>query len=243
VRGIFLNSPAAAVGATLAGVVTSTWSTFGPVFGQQVSLSAAGIASLLAAAMAGSVIFQYPMGRLSDMVDRRYVMAGAGVFGAIFGIVLFYLTGERSFGTLFYVCVVCYGGVLYSVYALAVAHGNDHANPSEFVKVSSGLLILYGFGTMIGPLLGGQLMELLGPGGVFTTTTLGHVAFAVYAFYRTFRNAAVDAEDRTDFQTVNSVRSTPESYALDPRSQPEAYVLTEEGDLPPMLPPVKVERD
>jgi MFS family permease len=243
VRALFLNSPAAAVGATLAGVVTSTWSTFGPVFGQQVSLSAAGIASLLAAAMTGSILFQYPMGRLSDIIDRRYVMTGAGIFGAIFGTALSYLTGSGSFGTLFYICVICYGGVIYSIYALAVAHGNDHANPSEFVKVSSGLLILYGFGTMAGPLLGAQLMELLGPGGVFTTTTIAHAGFAGYAFYRTFRNPAVALDNRTDFQTINAARSTPESYALDPRSQPEAYMLTEEGELPPMPPPVKVERD
>lgn len=242
-RALYRNSPAAAVGAGLAGVVSSTWGTFGPVFGQQVNLSSAGIASLLAAAMTGSILFQYPMGRVSDLIDRRYVMAAAGVVGIIFGTILSWLTNAGSFGTVFYLCVVGYGGVIYSIYALAVAHGNDHADPSEFVKVSSGLLILFGFGTMAGPLLGATMMNIFGPGGVFTTTTMAHALFAGYAFYRTFRNPAVAQDDRVDFQTMNTVRATPESYSLDPRSQPEAYVLTDEGELPPMPPPVKVELD
>ncbi|MEL6751136.1 MAG: MFS transporter [Pseudomonadota bacterium] len=240
---LFRNSPAAAVGAFLAGIISSTWNVFGAVFGQQVEMSPAGIATLLAVAMLGSILFQYPIGKLSDLIDRRYVMAGAGVVGIVFGAVLAWLTNLNTFGTLFYVCVVGYGGVIYSIYSLAIAHGNDHADPSEFVKVSSGLLILYGFGTMAGPLIAAQMMNIFGPAGVFNTTTLTHAAFASYALYRTFKNERVVEDERVDFQTLNTMRATPESYNLDPRSQADAYVLTEEGELPAMPPPVKVDLD
>ena len=47
-----------------------------------------------------------------------------------------------------------YGAFAYTLYSIAVAHANDHARPEDFVKVSGGLLLLYGFGTMIGPVLG-----------------------------------------------------------------------------------------
>lgn len=239
--GLFRNSPAAAVGALLSGIISSAWTNFGPVFGQQVGLTSAGIASLLAVAMAGSVVFQYPLGRLSDLVDRRYVMALAGILGALFGSVMTGLTTTQQFGTLFFVCVFAYGGVIYSIYSLAVAHANDYADSADFVKVSSGLLILYGGGTMIGPLLTAQLMDMVGPSGVFTTTTMAHVCFAVYAIYRTFRRERAKDEERTDFQTMASTRTpTQEYYVLDPRSQLDTG--EEDGDeLPPMPAAVEVE--
>ncbi|MDD9910871.1 MAG: MFS transporter [Ahrensia sp.] len=239
--GLFRNSPAAAVGAIMSGVISAAWTNFGPVFGQQVGFGSAAIASLLAVAMGGSIVFQYPLGRLSDMIDRRYVMVLAGVIGVLFGSIMTVLTNAGSLDTLFFICVFAYGGVIYSVYSLAVAHANDYADADSFVKISSGLLILYGFGTMVGPLLTAQLMEIFGPSGVFTTTTLAHIIFAAYALYRTFRRARASEVDRTDFRATGSARTqTPESYALDPRSTPDAYRLEDDDELPPMPPPVDI---
>jgi len=243
IPAIFRNSPAAAVGALMSGVISSAWTNFGPVFGQQVGLTSAGIASLLAVAMGGSIVFQFPLGRLSDMIDRRYVMVLAGIIGVLFGSIMTVLTTTGSFGTLFFICVFGYGGVIFSIYSLAVAHGNDYVEADNFVKISSGLLILYGFGTMVGPLFTAQLMDLFGPSGVFSTTTIAHVIFAAYALYRTFRRARADIDNRTDFRATGSARTqTPESYALDPRSAPDTYRLEEEDELPPMPPPVEVKK-
>ena len=50
------------------------------------------------------------------------------------------------------------------MYALAVAHANDFAAPDEFVKIAGGLLLLLGFGTMVGPILAAQAMERLDAG-------------------------------------------------------------------------------
>ena len=241
IPAIFRNSPAAAVGALMSGIISAAWTNFGPVFGQQVGLTSAGIASLLAVAMAGSIVFQYPLGRLSDMIDRRYVMVLAGIIGVLFGTIMTAMTTAGNYGTLFFVCVFAYGGVIYSIYSLAVAHANDYVEADGFVKISSGLLILYGFGTMVGPLFTAQLMDMFGPSGVFSTTTIAHVIFAAYALYRTFRRARIDEEQRTDFRGVGLARTqTPETYALDPRSAPDAYRLEDEDDLPPMPPPVEV---
>ena len=126
--------------------------------------------------------------------------------------------------------------------SLAVAHANDFAENSDFVKVSSGLLMLYGIGTMLGPLFTAYLMDITGPSGVFTATTIAHGAFASYAFYRTFRRQPVSEEDRTDFQTIAVTRNTTqESYVLDPRSSLDASDA--EDELPPLPAPVVVELD
>ena len=244
IPALFRNSPAAAVGAFLSGIISSAWSNFGPVFGQQVGMSSALIATLLACALLGSVIFQYPLGKLSDMIDRRYVMVIAGIIGIASGSLMTFMAGMNTYNELFFAAVILYGGVIFSIYSLAVAHANDFADSTDFVKISSGLLLVYGFGTMVGPLMTAQLMDMIGPSGVFTTTTIAHGLFASYALYRTFRRQQVEEEDRIDFQTVGLARTTtPQSYELDPRSSPEAYQLDEDDELPPMPPPVKVEMD
>ena len=238
VPALFRNSPAAVIGAFLSGVISAAWTNFGPVFGTQVGLSSAQLATLLALALTGSVIFQYPLGRLSDVIDRRYVMAIAGVLGAGAGMLMVLLANEGELGTTFFVAVVLYGGVIYSIYSLAVAHGNDFAEADRFVEVSSGLLIMYGFGTMAGPLFTAQLMDVMGPSGVFTATTIAHAALAAYAIYRSVRRPALEHQERNDYQITALARTqTPESYVLDPRSNAER---ADAAELPPMLPPVDV---
>jgi len=221
---LFRNSPVAAVGSILAGIISSTWGNFAPVYGQQSGMSLAGIATLMAFAMIGAVLFQYPFGRLSDKIDRRYVMVIAGVIGAVSGIALSTYSGDQIGNSTFMAWIVLYGGVIYSIYSLNVAHANDVGDPNDFVKIAGGLLILYGIGTMIGPLVAAQMMSTFGIGALFLTTTIAHLAYAVYAFYRSLRRAQVEVEEQVSFQLGPLARTqTPETYNLDPRSDAEAY--------------------
>ena len=235
VRAIFSRSPVAFVGSVLSGVISSAWSNFAPVYGQAVGFSNTAIASLLAVAMLGSVLLQLPIGRLSDVIDRRYAMVLVCIFGAGLGTLLTALTATGWFGWFFYGAIACYGAAIYSIYAVVVAHGNDYASPDDFVETASGLLILYGAGTMIGPLMTAQLIDTFGATGLFTATTIAHVALGLYALYRTFRRAA--PRDQTDFSPLPITRTqTTETYALDPRSESDES----EGLAP--LPVIKVRR-
>ena len=220
VRTIFTRSPVAFMGSILSGVISSAWMSFAPVYGQGVGLSNTAIASLLAVAMLGSVVLQLPIGRLSDVIDRRYAMVLVCAMGAGLGTLLTTLTLSGSFGWLFYGAIAAYGAAIYSIYAVVVAHGNDYASPDDFVETASALLILYGAGTMIGPLVTAQLIDSFGVTGMFTTTTVAHAALGVYALYRTFRRAAPDQSQ--DFAQLPAGRTqTPETYALDPRADAE----------------------
>lgn len=214
---IFRNSPVAFIGVMLAGVLSGAWNNMAPVFGQKAGLSTTEIATLVVAAMAGGIVFQVPLGRISDRVDRRYVMSAAGLIGVAGATGGVYLADAGAIA-LFVVAFVL-GGIIYPTYSLAVAHANDYAADEDFVKISSGLLILYGVGTMIGPLYAAYLMETFGPGGIFQSIGTAAALYAAYAFYRTYRRVALPAEDRPDFQTTPLARTqTPTSFALDPRA-------------------------
>ncbi|MBB3949358.1 MFS transporter [Aureimonas jatrophae] len=210
-RMIWRNSPAAVVCVTLSGVLSGAWTNMAPVFGQRVGLSTAEISTLLVATMGGGLVFQFPLGRLSDRVDRRLVMVLAGLIGLSAALAGLLVWGSAHL-PLFAIAFVI-GGVIYPAYSLAVAHANDFARPTDFVKISGGLLILYGFGTMAGPMLAAWLMETFGPRGLFLATGASHVGFAAYAAWRMLRRPdVVPAAERADTASVAPVPiTTPET--------------------------------
>jgi uncharacterized membrane protein YfcA len=115
--------------------------------------------------------------------------------------------------------ILLFGGMIYPMYALAVAHANDFAASDDFVKIAGGLLLIYGVGTMSGPLFGAIAMEWISAEGLFAFCALVHLALGLYTLYRMRQRAAPDLAGRETFQGMPAPRTvTPESVALDPRA-------------------------
>ena len=218
-RGLYANSPVAFVGCFLIGAANGAWGTLGAVYGARVGISTPEIALMMSIVVVAGAVMQLPAGKLSDLTDRRYVLAGAAVGAAVFALLVFLAQPRASW--LVIVMTGCYGALAYTLYSIAVAHANDHAKPEEFVKVSGGLLLLYGFGTMAGPVIGSTLMTLLRPESLFLATALAHVLLAAYTLLRISRRAPVPQGAKDAFKTLPSDRAvTPESLRLDPRTKP-----------------------
>ena len=217
-KGLYANSPVAFTGCFLIGVANGAWGTLGAVYGARVGISTANIALMMSIVVVAGAIMQLPAGRLSDMTDRRYVLAGAAVGAAIFALLMF-LAQPRS-GPLVIVMTGGYGALAYTLYSIAVAHANDHARPEDFVKVSGGLLLLYGFGTMVGPVIGAALMTTLRPESLFLATALAHLLLAAYTLLRINRRAPVPQGAKDAFKTLPADRAvTPEVAAARPAHQ------------------------
>ncbi|MEM7068275.1 MAG: MFS transporter [Pseudomonadota bacterium] len=231
-KGMFVNSPAAFVGSIIAGVLASSFQSFAPVFGVSEGMSAANIANMMALVMLGAIVSQYPLGKLSDMVDRRYVMVGLAIAGSTFGFLVsqYEVNGESPQWT-FFLLMVLLGGFIYPIYGLVNAHGNDHADPEDFVKISSSLLILYGVGNMIGPLVTGPAMEAFGNGALFQMIGLAHLLLAIHMTYRITRREA-PTEQVMDYQAspLATVAMSTETFTLDPRSDAETYMSDDETE-------------
>jgi MFS family permease len=219
-KGLYANSPVASVACLLIGVANGAWGTLGAVYGARIGISTPEIALMMSLVVVAGAAMQLPVGRVSDKTDRRFVLAAASLGSAVFGLVIF-LAAPRS-GAFVIAMTACYGALAYTLYSLAVAHANDHAKPEEFVKVSGGLLLLYGFGTMIGPVIGAVLMGSMRPESLFLATALAHFGLAGYTVLRIGRRAPVPVEDREAFKTLPSERGvTPEAVRLDPRTPAE----------------------
>ena len=233
-KGMFINSPAAFVGMLIAGILSASYQNFAPVFGFSQGMSAANIANMLALTMVGAMLFQYPLGKLSDRIDRRLVMVGLSIAGALVGFLIsWYKVDAANPGIEFFAMMVLLGGFLYPIYGLANAHANDHAAPEDFVKISSSLLILYGVGTMIGPLITGLAMEWFGNNALFQIIGLSHLILAVHMTYRITRRER-PVEDVMDYQygPIAGYGYSAETYALDPRADAETYMADTEEETP-----------
>src|SRR5690606_14680027 len=114
-------------------------------------------------------------------------MASVAGSAAFIGFMIFAVA--PSSGTLILIMTALYGSLAYAIYPVAVAHANDHATAETFVKVSGGLLLLYGFGTMLGPLIAAEAMSYLRPSALFLITALAHMSIAGYAILRSRQRA------------------------------------------------------
>ncbi|MDP5032841.1 MAG: MFS transporter [Paraglaciecola sp.] len=149
-RRIFAVSQVAMVGAFLGGLVTGGFWALGPVVANANDLSASQVGIFMAVTILGGTALQFPVGRLSDLIDRRYVITGLAGFGVIASIGAILLYGINPW--FIYITMFAFGGLTFPLYSLCLAHANDNTDLS-MMEVGSGVLMMNSFGSILGPLL------------------------------------------------------------------------------------------
>ncbi|CCF20414.1 MFS permease [Pseudorhizobium banfieldiae] len=218
-KGLYRNSPVSFIAILLIGTANGAYGTLVAVFGARAGLTEDMIAIMVSVTILAGAVAQFPAGRLSDRMDRRYVLAGLAGLGAVAGVGLSVFQPANVYMIL--ILVSLYGAAANALYPIAVAHANDHASSEDFVKISGGLLLLYGVGTIIGPSLGGPVMTWLGPHALFAVTALSHILVTAYAIFRSRIRAPVPVEERDSYAGSPALApslTTPESLLLNPRA-------------------------
>lgn len=186
-RRLIAISPLGCVGMLLTGGVFAAMFGMSSVWGTLVGLSVPQISLFVAMMYVGGLVLQYPIGRMSDRMDRRQLILGLSALGAV--VMAVAAAVALPFGALLVVACLL-GGVVNPLYALLIAYTNDFLAKDEMAAASSGLLFLNGFGAVFGPLVTGWLMETAGPGGYFAVIAALFAMLAVYAGWRMTRRAA-----------------------------------------------------
>jgi MFS family permease len=212
-RKLYDASPLGVVGCFTVGLVSNGFWALGPVYASTVGFATAGITLFMAAAMVGAAILQWPMGWLSDVFDRRRVItvfcfAAAGASG-----VLALSTGAPR--EIVFAAAALFGGLTLPLYALFLAHVNDWIETTDFVEVSGGLLLVYGVGSIGGPLIGAPLMEFWGPGAMFAAAAVALAFLGGFALWRSIQRDPVPLEEQEAFVPVQP--TSPADF--DPRSE------------------------
>lgn len=210
-------SPVGVAGAFASGLTNGAFWALAPVFAQRGGHNVAMTAFFMSAVVLGGAIFQWPLGKASDKVDRRRIILITLAGGAIASVLLTYFGRMGAWQLL--VFGLLYGGFAFSLNGLCVAHTNDHAAPEDFVEVSSGLLMTFGVGAVIGPLMASVLTGSFGFRYLFAFAAVVYLATAAFVWFRMRTRDAVAAGDKGVFKAAIGQPTSPERYSLDPRSE------------------------
>jgi MFS family permease len=204
-RRLFGVSPAGALGCLASGLANGPFWALAPVFVAGFSPDVSLAAWFMTAAVLGGAAGQWPLGFWSDRVDRRWVIAFAAFMGLLVGLVSWIFFSSMT-PILLMSLGAAWGAVAFPLYAVSVAHSNDHARPGEYVMISSGLLLMYGIGAIAGPFIASLAMQLVGPGGLFLYTAGIHLLLLAYVAVRFVKRESVPEEEHRKF--VDALAST-----------------------------------
>jgi len=176
-------SPMAISGAILNGALVAGIYVSLPLYGLALGMNAAGAASLLVVATLAGAVFQFPIGWLSDRVDRRFVVAGvSGVASVVaLGMASGVLVGHL------HLAVALMAGMLLPVYSICVAHANDHLSPAQIIPASGTLVLAINVGILAGSLIGPAVLGLIGPASLMAFFAIVSGLTVLVALFRVIR--------------------------------------------------------
>jgi len=221
---LYRVSPLGFVGTFLLGGVYAAMFGMSAVFATQAGFSVAQTSAFVASIYIGGLLMQYPIGWVSDRMDRRLLIAILGIGGALAG-----AFGLVFGGTFVAVLIAGFviGGMSNPLYALIIAYTNDFLEVEDMAAASGGLIFVNGVGAIAGPIVTGWIMGLIGPLGFFVYMAGLMAAIAAYAFYRMTQRASVAVEDTGSYAPV-----LPTSTAVAVDMAQEVFIenLEESGD-------------
>jgi len=181
-RKLYAVTPVGAVGCLLAGMAEGAFWSLGPVFAQGRGMVTADIALLMAAFVFGGTLSQWPLGWVSDKIDRRIVIAVLSFGTVLSGLAIGFDILPAKFQTL--TLAVVHGALMIPIYALCISHANDNVPNSRMVETSGGLLLAFSVGATIGPLAAATFMGGDRAGGLFVFIGLVLFLLGAFAAYR-----------------------------------------------------------
>lgn len=214
---LYRLSPVGVIGAVGAGSVNSPLIGLGPVFAAERGLSVAEISLFMAAFLAGSLMLQIPIGRLSDRFDRRTVLMAVALATSASCAAMAQF-GDGGFPVLLLLSAAV-GGLSATIYPIAMTHANDLGRPQQTVSLHAGLLLAFSMGASTGPVVASIAMEQFGPSGLFGYAAVVDAILAGFIAYRMIRRPPAPEEMQGDFVAMPQIaQTTPVVGALDPRT-------------------------
>jgi len=209
---LFRWSPLGMIGCLTAGILNGAFYAMAPVFAHTIGFSVLDVSWFMGITVFSGLLLQWPIGLLSDHFNRCGVLAAQGGAVAVVSLAM----GAAAAGPLPLVLLLTavYGASAFSIYPVAVARAHDRLDPDEIVAVSAALILFFGIGAVLGPILASVSMTLCGPAGLYVSTALTGGFLCAVAFY-VGHQKPVAVADQADFFPMSGPSSV--ASELDPR--------------------------
>ena len=221
---LYRRSRTAFAGALISGIVMGSFWSLGALYALRAVPEEGFVPLFISAMVIGGAAAQYPIGWLSDRIDRRWMLSALCVITAAASVLMTFSNASQWLLAVGF----CFGASSNALYAISLAKAADNSKQSEFVIIASSVLLLNSIAAAIAPLLLGRVMVFLGDESLFLGLALASGVAAVYIGLQSVSGKSVVVDEQTPF-VASGYETVPASFDNDPRS-PDGS----EADLEPM---------
>ena len=225
VQEVFNSSPFGMVSSFFYGTIQSALFTLLAVYATTMNFSIFQISIVTFLLAISGAISQWPIGKLSDMFDRRKVIIIVTFAAAFFAFCAIFASGTMYYDGMlgsskvwFYIFLILFSFCSLPMFSLILAHTNDFIPKEKFVAASASLQFIFGLGAMAGPFLCSIFMGIVGPNGFFIFLLFFHTLIGVYGVYRSKVRPVVENPDSQFVAMPQSI--TPAGIELNPITEP-----------------------
>ena len=232
IKELYKISPLATFSMFCCGFIHPVIFTLGAVYGTLMNFSILEISLYLFLITISGAVFQWPIGYLSDLFDRRLIIIITALLGALFAILCFFsvsispdfinlssdwkiifqhIANHRLF---FYIFISLYAGMSLPLFSLNLAYINDFLPKEKFVSAGAGMQLIFGLSAMFAPFACSFFMKQLGPNGLFIFLFIFQTAIGLFGIYRMTKRRIEENPDNTFTPMPRNI--TPLGIELDP---------------------------
>lgn len=200
-RKLFSIAPAGVASIVLNSISQGAMFGMGAVYAAGAGMDVGQTALFMSSFIALGALFHWPLGWLSDKIDRRIVVVGAALVSIVLSVILFKLDNQ----TLLFILIFGFlGAFVLPIYSLGVAHTNDRLRPEQMTHASGTIVLIYGIGSALGPISVGYILKVFGNSFFFTYIGALNLLTALIVLYFILQREAVPEEEQGDYQLVPS---------------------------------------
>lgn len=218
-RELYTTSPTSIVGMFLMGAVFAAQFGMASIYGTEAGLTVAQISLFVSSIFLGGLLLQYPIGWMSDRMDRRILILAAALGGIVAAVI------GLMFGSVFELVLLAgflMGGASNPLYALLIAYMNDYLGTEDMAAASGGLIFVNGLGAIVGPILTGWAMSQLGASGFWVYLLAVMAMMAGYVAFRMTQRVSLYAGEE-DYDAVAYAPISPSATPVAVEVASEVY--------------------
>ena len=234
INELYKSSPFGMVSSFFYGTIQSALFTLLAVYATSMNFSILEISIVTFLLAISGAIAQFPIGKISDVYDRRKVIIASTFGSAIFALLTIFVSGQMylpdglaTSKTWFYIFFILFSFCSLPMFSLILAHTNDYISKDKFVAAGAGLQFTFGFGAMSGPFMCSIFMDLVGSNGFFVFLFFFHSLIGVFGIYRMRVRETVENPDSQFVAMPQTI--TPAGIELNPTTEPIEEPTKEEN--------------
>ena len=224
-KNLYKVSPFGIVSSFFYGTIQSAVFTLLAVYATSMNFTIFEISIVTFLLAVSGAIAQFPIGKISDIYDRRKVIVFSTFAASTFSIIAILVSkqmylpdGLATSKTWFYIFFVLFSFCSLPMFSLILAHTNDYISKDKFVAAGAGLQFVFGLGAISGPFLCSIFMDIVGANGFFIFLFFFHGVIGLFGVYRMRVRQTIDNPDSLFVAMPQTI--TPAGIELNPTTEP-----------------------